>query len=257
MRTIDQVAAYIREHLTMIQLTKRLSELGGRRRTTMRNEPAREVIPASLTVFQHQGQLVADSRDVAELIGRPHYIVLRTIRTMYKHLGDNNFVCSDYFIEAAYISEQGKEQPCYYCTEMGCDMVANKMTGERGTVFTARYVQAFHLMKEELTRRRELRTIGKPIRRSLTDALRDSGEVERMKGHAYSAYTNLAYKLTTGKNARQLRRERGAAKETRAVDILTAAELEVYQRKEAALAVLLDAGMIYDTIKTVLANGVN
>lgn len=119
--------------------------------------------------------------------------------------------------------------------------------------FKVELVRQFYAMREELARQRELRIIGKPIRRSLTDALRDSGEVERMKGHAYSAYTNLAYKLTTGKSARQLRRERGATKDARAVDILTAAELEVYQRKEAALAVLLDAGMIYNNIKAALA----
>ena len=74
-----------------------------------------------------------------------------------------------------------------------------------------------------------------------------------MRGHAYGTYTNLAYKLTTGKSARQLRKERGAAKDARAVDILTAAELEIYQRKEAAIAVLLDAGLCYDSIKAVLA----
>ena len=85
------------------------------------------------------------------------------------------------------------------------------------------------------------------------DALRDSGEVERMRGHAYGTYTNLAFKLATGRTARQLRRERGAAQDVHAVDILTAVELEIYQRKEAAIAVLLDAGLTYDSIKAALA----
>lgn len=209
--------------------------------------------PAQLPVFEYKGKLVADSRDIAAMIDRPHWIIMRTIRTMSKHLTDNKFVVSDYFSEAAYIDPTGRELPCYYCTEMGCDMVANKQDGERGTIFTAQYVKAFHAMRDELTRRRELRAAGKPIRRSLTDALRDSGEVERMKGHAYGTYTNLAYKLATGKTARQLRQERGAAQDARAVDILTAAELEVYQRKEAAIAVLLDAGLCYDTIRGVMA----
>lgn len=134
-------------------------------------------IPAQLPVFEHKGQLVADSREVAALIERPHYIVLRTIRAMYKHLGDNNFVCSDYFIPAAYISEQGKEQPCFYCTEMGCDMVANKMTGERGTIFTAQYVRAFHAMRSLLLERaspiwQDTRSLGKEVRRRETDTIK-------------------------------------------------------------------------------------
>lgn len=210
-------------------------------------------IPATLPVFQHKGKLVADSRDIAALIERPHWIIMRSIRTMSKHLTDNKFVVSDYFTEATYIDPTGRELPNFYLTEMGCDMVANKQEGERGTIFTAQYVQAFHAMRDELARRRELRAVGKPVRRSMTDAIRDSGEVERMKGHAYSTYTALALNLATGKTARQLRQERGAAKDAHAVDILTAAELEVYQRKEAAIAVLLDAGLCYDTIKTALA----
>lgn len=119
--------------------------------------------------------------------------------------------------------------------------------------FKKELVRQFYAMRDELARRRELRVVGKPIRRSLTDALRDSGEVERMKGHAYGAYTNLAYKLSTGKTAAQLRKERGAAKDAHAVDFLTAAELAVYQRKESAIAVLLDAGLCYDAIKAALA----
>lgn len=124
-----------------------------------------------------------------------------------------------------------------------------------GIAFTALYVHAFHAMRQELIRRKELRIDGKPIRRSLTDALRDSGENERMHGHAYGAYTNLAYKLTTGRTARQLRGERAAAQGAQAVDVLTVAELETYQRKEAAIAVLLDAGLQYPEIKAALEGG--
>ena len=199
--------------------------------------------PATLPVFEHRGQLVADSRDVAAMLERSHGHLVRSIRTYCGYLGQSKIGSSDFFIEAEYIDEQGKPRPCYLLTEMGCEFVANKATGEKGVIFTARYVEAFHAMRDELSRRRELRTIGKPIRRSLTDAIRDSGENERMKGHAYSTYTAPTLKLATGKNAQQLRRERGAAEDAKAVDILTTSELEIYQRKEAAVAVLLDAGM--------------
>lgn len=46
--------------------------------------------PEQLPVFEYKGKLVADSREVATLIDRPHYIVLRTIRAMvsyYRALG--------------------------------------------------------------------------------------------------------------------------------------------------------------------------
>lgn len=119
--------------------------------------------------------------------------------------------------------------------------------------FKKEHVRQFYLMREELAHRRSLRAEGKPKRRTLTDAIRDSGEAERMKGHAFTAYTNLAYKAAVGKNAAQLRRERGARKGAVAADFLTSAELTAYQRQEAAIAALLDAGLRYDRIKAVFA----
>ena len=90
-------------------------------------KPAPIPPPAQLPVFEYKGRLEADSRDIVVLIGRPHWIIMRTIRTMSKHLNDNKFVVVDYFIEATYIDEKGETRPCFYCTELGCDMVANKL----------------------------------------------------------------------------------------------------------------------------------
>ncbi|MCX8167304.1 MAG: Rha family transcriptional regulator, partial [Candidatus Micrarchaeota archaeon] len=44
----------------------------------------------------------------------------------------------------------GKERPCYLLTKKGCDMVANKMTGEKGVLFTAKYVTKFEEMEKQL-----------------------------------------------------------------------------------------------------------
>jgi len=213
---------------------------------------------AALPVFEYKGKLVADSREVAPFAEKDHKHLLRDIRryvgAMEKSTGPT-LDPLDYFIEQTYIDEKGEARPNFYCTEMGCEMVAHKMAGTKGIVFTALYVKAFHAMRKELAKQKERRLEEKPIRRSLTDAIRDSGENERMKGHAYGTYTNLAFKLATGKTAAQLRKERGAARNAHAVDFLTAAELEVYQRKEAAITVLLDAGLRYDSIKLSLNGG--
>lgn len=150
-------------------------------------------------------------------------------------------------------SKGGRPETIYQLNEQQATLLMTYLKNtETVRAFKKELVRQFYAMRDELARRRELRAIGKPVRRSLTDALRDSGEVDRMHGHAYETYTNLAFKLATGKTARQLRQERGAAKDAHAVDILTAAELETYQRKEAAIAVLLDAGLCYDAIKASL-----
>lgn len=60
-------------------------------------------------------------------------------------LGADNF-----FIESNYSSGIGKNYKCYLLTKQGCDMVANKITGEKGVLFTATYVTKFEEMKKDL-----------------------------------------------------------------------------------------------------------
>lgn len=86
----------------------------------------------------------------------------------------------------------------------------------------------------------------------IADALRDSGEDNRLYGHGYAVYTNLIYKSLLGKNAAQLRKERGADRQAVAKDFLTSDELPAYEKKEAAVAVLLDAGLRYEQIKPII-----
>lgn len=103
-----------------------------------------------LTVFQHDAVDVVDSRQVAEMIGKPHNDLMKSIRTYCEYLGQGDFSQSDFFIPSVYINSQNKEQPCYLLTKKGCDMVANKMTGEKGVLFTAAYVTAFEAMRQHI-----------------------------------------------------------------------------------------------------------
>ncbi len=104
-----------------------------------------------LTLTSTDGRLYADSRDVAEAIEKPHKELLRTIRTYCEYLGESKIALSDFFVEATYTSEQNKEMPCYLITRKGCDMIANKLTGKKGVLFTASYVTAFEKMQEQLS----------------------------------------------------------------------------------------------------------
>lgn len=202
-----------------------------------------------LKLTEHRGQIVADSRDVARAIGKEHRNLMRSISTYYKHLSQLKIERAKFFIPATYIDDQGKERPCYYLTRMGCDMVANKMTGERGTLFTAAYVTRFHEMEAELLKRRELRAEGKPQRRSLTDMIRDNPEANRWD---YKLYTDLAYKAAFGKTAAQIKKERAPGSKRHAVDLLTAEELTAYQKQENAVAGLYAIGVDYEAMKMVL-----
>lgn len=104
-----------------------------------------------LTIINQNGKLLADSREVAEMIGKQHKNLLRDIQGYINVIEDGSKLSSqDFFIESTYKNSQNKTQPCYLLTKKGCDMVANKMTGEKGILFTAIYVSKFEEMEEKL-----------------------------------------------------------------------------------------------------------
>jgi Rha family phage regulatory protein len=103
-----------------------------------------------LTVFSRHGQLYTDSRDVAKMIGKEHKHLLRDIDGYISILGQSKIGLSDFFIRSTYTSSQNKQLPCYLITKKGCEFVANKLTGEKGVIFTAAYVNAFHTMEDKL-----------------------------------------------------------------------------------------------------------
>lgn len=105
----------------------------------------------NLTIINQNNQLLVESREVAKLVGKEHKNLIRDIKGYEKVLKDSsNLSSQDFFIESTYINSQNKTQPCYLLTRKGCDMVANKMTGEKGIIFTATYVSRFEEMENKL-----------------------------------------------------------------------------------------------------------
>lgn len=93
--------------------------------------------------------------EVAEMMEVEHKRLLRKLEGDKERKGyiqiltDNNFVVSDYFIPSTYRDVSGKENKCYEVTKLGCDFLANKSTGEKGVLFTARYVKRFYEMENQ------------------------------------------------------------------------------------------------------------
>ncbi|WP_252230070.1 MULTISPECIES: Rha family transcriptional regulator [unclassified Clostridium] len=103
----------------------------------------------NLQIINQQGKLVIDSRDVAEMVGKAHDKLLRDIRGYIEIISHSPKLESEkFFIESQYLNSRNQKQPCYLLTKQGCEMVANKMTGQKGVLFTAEYVQAFNNMEK-------------------------------------------------------------------------------------------------------------
>lgn len=103
-----------------------------------------------LSIMNQNGILIANSREVAEKIGKRHSDLLESIKTYIKHLTNGKFRSLDFFIPDVYMDTKGEERPCYLLTRKGCDMVANKTTGEKGIIFTAEYVTQFEYMETKI-----------------------------------------------------------------------------------------------------------
>lgn len=188
---------------------------------------------------------VVSSLDVAETFGKRHDNVLKDIRELD---------CSDEFRllnfeESTYLNSQNKKQPMYYMTRDGFAILVMGYNGEKAMRFKEAYIKQFNAMEKALRGKLIEREKGIAVRQSLTKALQQSTENERMHGHAYSTYTNCIYKVLFGKNANQLREERGADRNRSLRDYFTEEELNAIQTMERLVSSLIDCGWGYDKIK--------
>ena len=91
-----------------------------------------------------------DSREVAEMVDMEHKNLLSKIRKYVEILDGSKLSSPQFFVPSTYVNNQNKEQPCYLLTKKGCEMVANKLTGEKGVIFTAKYVNRFAEMEQKI-----------------------------------------------------------------------------------------------------------
>lgn len=102
-------------------------------------------------LIEQDNQLHIDSREVAEMVEKRHDNLVRDIDGYVAVLDHSSKLRADsFFIEKAYSAGTGKKYKHYLLTRKGCEMVANKMNGEKGILFTAEYVTRFDEMQKEL-----------------------------------------------------------------------------------------------------------
>lgn len=99
---------------------------------------------------QKQIEQTLDSREVAEMVGKKHYNLIRDIKGYVEELGELKIEFTDFFRENTYKTEQNKTMPCYDITKKGCEFIAHKLTGIKGTEFTAKYINRFHDMQDAI-----------------------------------------------------------------------------------------------------------
>lgn len=114
-----------------------------------------------MTEFEGQEVKVLDSREVAEMGEITHSDLLKKLEGTTKSdgsvkqigiipvLAKGNFPLGEYFIESSYVDKNNQLRKCYLFTKKGCEFIANKFTGEKGILFTARYVERFNQLEQD------------------------------------------------------------------------------------------------------------
>lgn len=127
-----------------------------------------------------------DSREVADMVGKEHKNLMRDVRSYVSELTELKIEPSDFFRENTYKDSTGRTLPCYDITKKGCEFIAHKLTGIKGTEFTARYINRFHDMEETIregipqrqkpdkTKKEKLPSVNMMVK-NIKEALHDAG----------------------------------------------------------------------------------
>lgn len=115
-----------------------------------------------------KGTPVTDSVKVAEVFGKMHKNVLKSIRNI---LGSaQNLAHKTWFHQVTYIDAQGKTQPMFLMNRDGFSLLAMSLTGERALQFKVGFIQQFDMMEQAL------KEIAPAIPQTFAQALRLAAE---------------------------------------------------------------------------------
>lgn len=94
--------------------------------------------------------ITISSLEVAKMIETQHKNLLRKIDEVNEIFTERKIELSEYWEESAYKDDSGKKNRCFKITKRGCGFLANKATGEKGIIFTHRYMERFDEMEKQL-----------------------------------------------------------------------------------------------------------
>lgn len=88
------------------------------------------------------------SLEVAEMVEKQHKNLLRDITKYNEELNQLKIEPVEFFRASTYRDGKGEIRPCFDITKKGCEFIAHKLTGIKGTEFTAKYIDRFHTMEQ-------------------------------------------------------------------------------------------------------------
>ncbi|MBJ7625268.1 Rha family transcriptional regulator [Weissella confusa] len=135
----------------------------------------------------------------------------------------------------------------HYNEQQATFLIALMRNTDTVVEFKRNLVAAFYSQREELAHKTIALANIKPVNKSLSEVVHDSWPDNP---HMYSTIHNLALKVVTGKNAKQLKAEFGVSD---AKDALTAEQVSDLEHVREAIKALLLIGKSYEEVKEALA----
>ena len=109
-------------------------------------------------------QKTISSREVAEMMEvSEHSKMLRKIDSINEILTKAKCGLSDYWYESSYKDSTGRKLREYQVTKKGCELIAHKTEGEKGVLFTVKYMERFEQLEQYI---KESYLIADPIERA-------------------------------------------------------------------------------------------
>ncbi len=216
------------------------------------------LVPSKNIVFIEPGKTKTEPFTTSEVIAEYAEVTHHSIQQIIsRHEKDvKEFGVLAFEMRKPINEKGGAPKKIYHLNEQQATLIITYLKNTAPVrAFKKELVRQFYIMRSELMKRQALRTELKPIRRELTDAIKDSIELSTNKW-AYKQYTDLAYKCVVGKTASQIRRERCIKSHVPAVAFMTAEELENIAKVSNQIAVLIDLGMEYQEIKELLTKNI-
>lgn len=154
--------------------------------------------------------------------------------------------------EIVKINGRGRPKKVYHLNEQQATTLITFLDNTpQVKSFKVALVAQFFKMRDELTKRKINRIEEKPLRKTLTDAIK---EWEHRTDWSYNHISNLLYKAVTGMNAKQLKKARNPQSKA-SLDVLTSEEQEQYKKLETRVIGYLLAQMTFSQIKAMLNGG--
>lgn len=201
-------------------------------------------------VYIKKEDVFTNSKIISEGAGIQHHSITKILKNYKSDFEEFGKLKIGFQIQP---SKTNQKEKLYLLNEQQATLLLTYLRNtERVRLFKKELVKQFYLMRDELNKRKAVKSIHKISRRTLTDeikALPDSPH----KQFKYKQYTDLIYKTVLGKTSGQLKKELGITKTERISDRLSSDELEKISEKEDQVATLVHYGLTYSQIKQMLS----